>query len=45
MSGVGNAMLSVLLATHNGADTIERTLVAMSALDAPDGGWTQSLAF
>ena len=32
-------MLSVLLATHNGADTIERTLAAMSELDAPAGGW------
>lgn len=32
-------MMSVLLATHNGADTIERTLKAMSQLDAPEGGW------
>jgi glycosyltransferase involved in cell wall biosynthesis len=32
-------MLSVLLATHNGADTIDRTLAAMSKLDAPEGGW------
>ncbi len=31
--------LSVLLATHNGADTIERTLEAFSQLDAPVGGW------
>ena len=32
-------MISVLLATHNGADTIERTLAAMSELDSPAGGW------
>lgn len=32
-------MLSVLLATHNGKDTIERTLGAMSALCPPEGGW------
>jgi glycosyltransferase involved in cell wall biosynthesis len=32
-------MLSVLMATHNGADTIERTLAAMSAMDPPPGGW------
>lgn len=32
-------MLSVLLATHNGADTIERTLEAMSLLAPPAGGW------
>lgn len=32
-------MLSVLMATHNGADTIDRTLSAMSALDPPEGGW------
>lgn len=32
-------MLSVLLATHNGADTIERTLAAMSEMTAPPGGW------
>ncbi len=32
-------MLSVLMATHNGADTIERTLAAMSVLDPPAGGW------
>ena len=32
-------MLSVLMATHNGADTIERTLAAMSELAAPVGGW------
>lgn len=32
-------MLSVLMATHNGADTIDRTLAAMSELDAPIGGW------
>lgn len=32
-------MLSVLLATHNGADTIDRTLAAMSMMDAPAGGW------
>ena len=31
--------ISVLLATHNGADTIGRTLAAMSELDAPAGGW------
>ncbi len=32
-------MMSVLLATHNGADTIDRTLAAMSELEAPSGGW------
>ena len=32
-------MISVLLATHNGADTIDRTLAAMSELDMPAGGW------
>lgn len=32
-------MLSVLLATHNGSDTIERTLAAMAELRAPPGGW------
>ncbi|MFZ1989577.1 MAG: glycosyltransferase family 2 protein [Alphaproteobacteria bacterium] len=32
-------MLSVVLATHNGADTISRTLAAMSELEAPAGGW------
>ena len=32
-------MMSVLMATHNGADTIERTLTAMSRLDPPEGGW------
>jgi glycosyltransferase involved in cell wall biosynthesis len=31
--------ISVLMATHNGADTIDRTLAAMSDLDAPAGGW------
>src|SRR5690606_12127703 len=33
-------MLSVLMATHNGADTIERTLAAMSVMEPPAGGWT-----
>jgi len=32
-------MISVLLATHNGADTIGRTLEAMSQLEAPREGW------
>jgi GT2 family glycosyltransferase len=32
-------MISVLMASHNGADTIGRTLEAMSALDAPKDGW------
>jgi GT2 family glycosyltransferase len=32
-------MMSVVLASHNGADTIERTLKAMSQLDPPEGGW------
>lgn len=32
-------MITVLLATHNGADTIGRTLEAMSLLEAPPGGW------
>ncbi len=32
-------MITVLLATHNGADTIGRTLEAMSLLEPPAGGW------
>ncbi|MGZ5920809.1 MAG: glycosyltransferase [Rhizomicrobium sp.] len=32
-------MISVLMATHNGADTIGRTLAAMSELEAPADGW------
>ncbi|HEY4274801.1 MAG TPA: glycosyltransferase family 2 protein, partial [Rhizomicrobium sp.] len=32
-------MMSVILATHNGSDTIERSLAAMADMDAPDGGW------
>jgi GT2 family glycosyltransferase len=32
-------MISVLLATHNGVDTIERTLAAMSEIRAPAEGW------
>jgi GT2 family glycosyltransferase len=32
-------MISVLLATHNGADTIGRTLEAMSQLEVPQQGW------
>lgn len=32
-------MLSVLIATHNGADTIEKTLQAMSELHPPPGEW------
>ena len=32
-------MISVLLASHNGADTIDHTLKAMSRLTAPPGGW------
>lgn len=32
-------MLSILMATHNGADTISRSLEAMSNLQAPPGGW------
>lgn len=32
-------MLSVLMATHNGADTIDQTLAAMSEMEAPIGGW------
>jgi len=28
-----------LMATHNGADTLERTLHAMSELNSPAGGW------
>ena len=32
-------MLSVLIATHNGEDTIDRTLAAMSALEVPPEGW------
>jgi glycosyltransferase involved in cell wall biosynthesis len=34
-----DGMISVLMATHNGADTIDRTLAAMSALEAPAEGW------
>jgi glycosyltransferase involved in cell wall biosynthesis len=32
-------MISVILATHNGSDTIARTLEALSLLQAPKGGW------
>jgi glycosyltransferase involved in cell wall biosynthesis len=32
-------MLSVLLATHNGADTIGRTLAAMAEMTQPPEGW------
>lgn len=32
-------MLTVLLATHNGADTIGRTLDAFAELIPPNGGW------
>ncbi len=32
-------MLSVLMATHNGSDTIGRTLAAMTELELPPGGW------
>ena len=32
-------MITVLLATHNGSDTIDHTLEAMSRLEAPAGGW------
>ena len=32
-------MLTVLMATHNGADTIGRTLDALEALAEPLGGW------
>ncbi len=32
-------MLSVLMATHNGADTIARSLAAMNELVPPPGGW------
>ena len=32
-------MISVLLAIHNGAETIDQTLAAMSELDAPAGSW------
>lgn len=32
-------MISILMATHNGADTISRCLEAMSAMTAPPGGW------
>jgi len=31
--------ISVLMATHNGTDTIERTLAAMSDMESPPGGW------
>ncbi len=32
-------MISVLMATHNGADTIERSLTALAGLDPPAEGW------
>lgn len=32
-------MLTVLMATHDGSDTLERTLRAFAALDEPSGGW------
>ncbi|MES2116726.1 MAG: glycosyltransferase [Pseudomonadota bacterium] len=32
-------MLTVLMATYNGAPTLPRVLAAYCALDAPDGGW------
>ncbi|MBV8093854.1 MAG: glycosyltransferase family 2 protein [Acetobacteraceae bacterium] len=32
-------MLTVLMATHNGADTLGRTLEAFSELQNPSGGW------
>ncbi len=32
-------MLTVLLATHNGADTLGRTLDAFCRVQQPDGGW------
>ncbi len=32
-------MLTVLLPTHNGSDTLERTLSAFSQLTSPNGGW------
>lgn len=32
-------MLSILMATYNGADTISRCLEAMSKMQAPSGGW------
>ncbi len=32
-------MISVLLATYNGADTIDRTLAAMAELEIPADGW------
>jgi len=34
-----NAMLTVLMATHNGARTLPRVLDAYCKLDAPRGGW------
>ena len=32
-------MLTVLMATHNGSDTLNRTLAAMAELICPPGGW------
>jgi glycosyltransferase involved in cell wall biosynthesis len=32
-------MISVILATHNGAETIDHALAAMSKMEAPEGGW------
>jgi glycosyltransferase involved in cell wall biosynthesis len=32
-------VISVLIATFNGADTLPRTLDALAHLDAPPGGW------
>jgi len=32
-------MISVLMATHDGADTVERSLAAMAEMDLPAEGW------
>ena len=32
-------MIGVILATHNGADTIEQTLQALCDISQPQGGW------
>jgi len=32
-------MLTVLIATHNGSDTLDRTFANLAAAAAPDGGW------
>ncbi len=37
--GIPQPMLTVLMATHNGAKTLFEVLTAYCKLDSPDGGW------